>query len=455
MLEDVKNDIRNKMNEVFDVDTDSLHQKLVSMAKKWDGKVYLVGGAVRDELMGNTPKDMDYVVTGIERDELAKELLKTLPGSKVNEAGENFGIVIVNIGNDQFEFAVPRSDIDRDTVSTDPNLPIEQDLLRRDLTINAMAKDLETGEIVGPEGFDAQDDLKNGVIRSVGDPKDRFKEDPLRILRAIQFSSRLGFDIDPQTLKAIKVNVDDLQKVSGERFKEEFAKGWTKGNADTEKFFDLLEDTGIGKLMFGKDFEPIAIDLSKIDDEYKFRVQNMAAFLNGGDYEVMNKSNDDQKDIEAARLMMGILEQGRIESSQVAQMAKMADRLDAIAMMIDATDKNLLSVFKDVTSKPIVPFVAGSDSEWQKWMLPLKGGEIISTAQEKGVELKGKAVSTATLKLIDAYQNGDITIADSLEKSKEQAKEYISNDLLTESAIKDSVRADLVKDRLKNILNNS
>lgn len=448
-MEKDRYNLRQQLNEVFETDIPSLHKKLVEMVKKWDGKIYLVGGAVRDELMGKESKDMDYLVTGIEREKLRDELLKTLPGSKVNEAGANFGIVIVNIGNDQFEFAIPRSDIDRDTVTTDPNLPVESDLLRRDLTINAMAKDLETGEIVGPAGFDAVSDIKNKIIRSVGDPKQRFDEDPLRILRALQFATRFGFTIEPKTLEAIKINADDLMKVSGERFKDEFYKAWTKGKKDTNYFFQLLDDTGIGRLMFGTDFDPIPISLRRAKEPFAY--QNIAAFLRGGDYTVMNKSIDDQNDIVTARTLYDMAKNG-FNVDQVKILTKSQDKFPTVLQAFKRIDNKLYITTKNILKKPLVPMKGDS---WEKWMLPLKGGEIIEIAEEAGKPLKGKAISEATLALISAYQNGDIPVSGSYSKSRELAKDYLINKLLqNDRQLNDSVRIGIIQERIKNILGN-
>jgi tRNA nucleotidyltransferase (CCA-adding enzyme) len=191
--------LTDKLNEMFEIDPASINKRLVDMAKSFGGKVYLVGGAVRDELLGKESKDLDYLVTKISLEDLSKLLPKVIPGAKISEVGQSFGIVKAALGKDEFDFAIPRADVDRENVKTDPNIPVEQDLMRRDFTINALAKDLETGQIVSPEGQDGVADIKNKIIRAVGDPVQRFKEDPLRMLRALQFASRFGFDIDPES----------------------------------------------------------------------------------------------------------------------------------------------------------------------------------------------------------------------------------------------------------------
>lgn len=450
-----RTNIRKVLNEVFDADVDSLHKELVDMAKKWDGKVYLVGGAVRDELLGKDPKDLDYVVTGIDKDTLEKELLKTLPGSSVDQVGKSFGVVLVNLGNDQLEFALPRVDVDRENVTPDPDLPIEKDLLRRDLTINALAKDLETGEIHQPEGINALSDIKNKIIRSVGDPKERFEEDGLRILRAIRFASRMGFDIEPNTLRGIKVNLDKLQGVSADRFKGEFINAWTKGLRDTKKFFELLGETGIGDLMFGKDFDPIPLNLDGLEPDIAFRLQNIAAFLNGGNYEAMNVKLDDQNDVLAGRLFKDIVKTGKVSPEQSKALVKFIDRLPLIMEIFGEINPGMQDTLKMIFSKPAMKFAAKSDSEWEPWMLPLKGGEIIQVANEDGVILKGKAISEAETSLIQAFQDNEVQLGSNFEESKQVAIDYLRDNILKSSkSVQEAIRLCEVQDRIKNILEN-
>jgi hypothetical protein len=90
--------------------------------------------------------------------------------------------------------------------------------------------------------------------------------------------------------------------------------------------------------------------------------------------------------------------------------------------------------------------------EWKRWMLPLKGGEIIDIAKENGVSLKGKAITDTTFKLITAYQNGEINTSSSLNKSKELAKQYLIELLLKDKQLSESIRVSLIQERIKNIL---
>jgi tRNA nucleotidyltransferase/poly(A) polymerase len=156
---------------------------------------------------------------------------------------------------------------------------------RRDFTWNSMAMRLsdfiagDMSKIIDPNG--GLPDLKNKVLRAVGDPASRFGEDPLRMLRAIQFATRMGFDIDGETLESIKALRNKLKSVSGERILEEFKKAWTKGNADAHVFIDLLDKTGVGKLLFGNDFapQPIMLDSMPLKDSEDIVAAHMIAFF--------------------------------------------------------------------------------------------------------------------------------------------------------------------------------
>ena len=200
------------------------------------GKIYQVGGAVRDEMLGKVSKDLDLLVVGVELNKLAK-ILK--PFGKVNLVGKAFGIIKFKPerSEEDIDISVPRIDSKstgkghRDfEVKLGKGITLQQDQLRRDFWMNAMAKDIETGKIhdIGRKG---QTDIENEQIRVI-DPK-AFKEDPLRMLRAIQFAARFDFKIEPETMKLIKKNVRDINSVSADRFQEEFKKMFEKAEKPT------------------------------------------------------------------------------------------------------------------------------------------------------------------------------------------------------------------------------
>lgn len=193
------------------------------------GRIYEVGGAVRDKLLfGNLKsKDHDYLVTGIPYKELSQLLKKH---GKVDLVGRSFGVIKftqhINGKPYTFDIALPRTE--RSTgighkdfdVHFDPGLSIEDDLTRRDFTINAMAVALDTRELVDP--LNGRDDLNKKQIRMVY--PDSFKDDPLRMLRAIQFAARFEFDIEPDTYTAICEHAELIASVSPERIAEELNK---------------------------------------------------------------------------------------------------------------------------------------------------------------------------------------------------------------------------------------
>jgi len=187
---------------------------------------YLVGGAVRDELLGRESKDADFVVPGVDYDGLHAALE---PHGRVEElevAGRRVGARLHPLDRKLralapagIEFAPPRAE--RSTgpgrhdfeIVADPGLSIEDDMGRRDFTVNAMAKRLETGDLVDPFGGAA--DLKNGVLRTVR-PRS-FAEDPLRLVRGLRLVSQLGLEPDAETLQQMRADAASVSLVSGER----------------------------------------------------------------------------------------------------------------------------------------------------------------------------------------------------------------------------------------------
>ena len=178
----------------------------------------LVGGCVRDELMGIEPKDWDVEVYGIEPKKL-REILETF--GKVDAVGEAF--TVYKIGQD-LDVSLPRREkkVGRGhkgfVVEGDPEMSFEEAAKRRDFTINAILKDVLTGEII--DIYDGQEDIKNKILRVVS--KETFAEDSLRVLRAAQFAARFEFDIDAETVEICRsIDLTDLPK---ERIWGEFEK---------------------------------------------------------------------------------------------------------------------------------------------------------------------------------------------------------------------------------------
>jgi tRNA nucleotidyltransferase/poly(A) polymerase len=162
--------------------------KIKDIFKKNGFKLYVVGGAVRDALLNKTPKDFDLATDAVPdkvEEMMAKAKIKTLP------TGKAFGVINVFTDQGEYEIAMFRSD---ETKGRKPDVKIgatiESDAARRDLRINALYYDIDNKEIIDLVG--GLEDLKNGVIQMVGNPQERFEEDPLRILRFFRFFCRFN-----------------------------------------------------------------------------------------------------------------------------------------------------------------------------------------------------------------------------------------------------------------------
>ena len=183
-------------------------------------EAFVVGGCVRDLLKGNTPHDWDICTSAT-----PEEVIACFPDNPCLEVGVKFGTVVLLIDCEQFEITTYRSDGNYsdgrrpDDVAFSKS--IEDDLSRRDFTMNAIAYCVETG-IIDP--FDGMADIERSLIRCVGEPDRRFTEDGLRVLRAVRLSATLGFDIEPETEKSIYRHLHMLDKVSNERIRDELCK---------------------------------------------------------------------------------------------------------------------------------------------------------------------------------------------------------------------------------------
>lgn len=214
--------------------------KVGGIFRKNGFKAYLVGGAVRDMILGKKGHDYDLATNAT-----PKQVMGIF--KKVIPTGIAHGTVTIHIFGMQIETTTFRTEADytdgRHPDSVKFATTIEEDLSRRDFTMNAIAADLESGELTDP--FDGQKDIENKIIRTVGEPQERFGEDGLRPVRAVRFSSQLGFSIEEKTLAALS-EPEVLKKtasISVERFRDEFCKMLLcERPSDSLK---LLEKTGI------------------------------------------------------------------------------------------------------------------------------------------------------------------------------------------------------------------
>ncbi len=199
---------------------------------------YLVGGCVRDRLLGIEPKDYD-ICTDARPDHIAA----LFPGAVM--VGAKFGVVLVPLGGFQVEVSTFRADglyLDgRRPESVRFETSPEADVLRRDFTINGLLLDPESEVIIDFVG--GRDDLARGMIRAIGDPLARFEEDHLRMLRAVRFAARFAFRLDPATFEAIRTLRAGIARISAERVRGELCRILTEGGA--RRGFELLDASGL------------------------------------------------------------------------------------------------------------------------------------------------------------------------------------------------------------------
>lgn len=224
------------------------------------GEIFLVGGIVRDSFLGKESKDIDLIVRLLQIDDIEKILLPH--GFVKKDVGKSFSVIkFIPHGwtKEPIDIALPRTEKKVGVghkgfeIDANPFLKIEEDLIRRDITINSIAIALKDGRVIDP--FNGILDIKNKLIKATSNQS--FIEDPLRILRVIQFASRFGFDIEDETFNLILKNVQSLDEISGERIITELDKIFTKG--DIQKGFQLLKDSKVLKQITG--VEPIDFQL--------------------------------------------------------------------------------------------------------------------------------------------------------------------------------------------------
>ena len=213
------------------------------------GKVYLVGGAIRDKLLGIENHDEDYCVTGISFDEFKK----LFPEAIIK--GKDFPVFSI----DNKEFAIARKErkigIGHNSfdVEIDKKITIEEDLERRDITINAIAKEVLTDKIIDP--FGGREDLKNNIIRAVSS---HFAEDPLRVYRVARFASQFNFNVEDNTMKMMTLLKDELSSLAVERVYNELSKALLTDKPS--RFFDVLRDANVLDIHFKEIYDLIGAE---------------------------------------------------------------------------------------------------------------------------------------------------------------------------------------------------
>jgi poly(A) polymerase len=220
------------------MESEALARAVIAKLRGAGHQAYLVGGSVRDLLLGAKPKDFD-----VSTDARPERIMDLFP--KSGQVGAHFGVVLVRDALAQVEVATFRSDHDyadgRRPASVHFESDPREDVLRRDFTINGLMMEAETGEVLDYVGGRA--DLERRVVRAIGDPDVRFREDHLRLVRAIRFAARLGFEIDSTTFEAMVRHHALILKVSAERVHEELTRILIEGGA--RRGFELLDASGM------------------------------------------------------------------------------------------------------------------------------------------------------------------------------------------------------------------
>ncbi|CDM67719.1 poly(A) polymerase [Clostridium bornimense] len=221
----------------MNINIPSTVSNIIKILESHGFEAYVVGGCVRDSILGRVPNDWDITTDALP--EKVMEVFKDI-GATVVPTGIKHGTVTVIINNDSYEITTYRIDGEyKDSRRPEEVIftsKLQEDLARRDFTINAMAFNPKEGL---KDYFNGIDDLKERKIKTVRNPMDRFEEDALRMLRAIRFSAQLTFDIEEETIEAIKKLSSNIKNISVERIREEFNKIILSDNP--RSIYDLYE----------------------------------------------------------------------------------------------------------------------------------------------------------------------------------------------------------------------
>jgi len=244
-----------------------------SLINELNAEVLAVGGVVRDLILNKPNKDIDLIIRKIPIDLLISQLQKF---GKVDVVGKSFGVIkFIDSDGLDYDLALPRKEKPSGEggyhgfdVQSDENLPIEDDLIRRDARFNAMAININTGKFIDPLG--GLNDIENKQI-SAANPE-AFSDDPLRMLRMVSFASRFGFNIESKTMEMIIDNASRISEIPADRILIEFDKIIKKG--DIRIGVQLLKDTKLFENIFGFELKQSVIDRSPFEE-----VKTMGEFV--------------------------------------------------------------------------------------------------------------------------------------------------------------------------------
>lgn len=220
--------------------------EIANKIKEAGGRLYAVGGTIRDRILGKEYKDEDYCVTGMTKE----EFVEVFPEAK--SRGKSFGVFVL----ENKEFAMARTEEKSGLghkdfkVETNKNITIEEDLKRRDITVNSMAQDVLTGNIIDP--YKGKEDIERRKIRAVSSA---FGEDPLRVYRVARFAAELEFEVEEKTLEMMNSLKDELLSLSKERVFDEFRKALNANRPSI--FFEVLRKAKVLDVHFKEIYDLI------------------------------------------------------------------------------------------------------------------------------------------------------------------------------------------------------
>lgn len=376
----MKYKIKQRIREELLVETRVKHSmpipediiKIKDVFKKNGFKLYIVGGAVRDTLQGKPIKDYDLATDAFPDN--VEEIMQAA-GLRTLGTGKQFGVINVFTKNDEYEIATFREDVGY----TDGRRPdaitfsnIETDVKRRDLTINALFYDIESGEIVDLVG--GIEDIKNGIVRTVGKPKDRFGEDRLRILRAIRFAARYNSKLDPSVDSELTSD-STLNGVSPERIRDEFIKS-VKSAQSIKYLIELYRKYGLMNDIFA------GLDISNSFINEKDYIVLIAFLLRGNSGEDIRKQLNvltySSDEVKAISFLVGI-QSLTIDNAPVIKKAQINAKLTdsqirRFAELAFEGDKNLIDAF-------------------MKFKLTVSGQSVVDEFGLKGADIGNKILS--------------------------------------------------------------
>jgi len=342
--------VRQKIDINIPEDLQKIHYRMKNAGRE----LYLVGGAVRDVLLGKSPKDYD-LVTNSHPDEVIK-ILQRDPMLRIDLTGKKFGVVRVKTpSGGEYEIATYREDIGKGKNTSVKFSTIEKDVLRRDLTINALFYDLDTREVVDYVG--GIDDILNSVIKAVGNPQDRFDEDKSRILRAVRFASRMGSEIDRTTADAILHDEGIRSGEGGIESEEPIVQEFKKGIAtsgDPSVYIKMLNDLGL----LGQIFQGMTVENSSSKSR-DIGVQ-LALILKGNDpskiIDLLNLCCHSRKTINTVAFLLRFLSMDRDTAPQFKQGFKRLEIdpnvLREFISNTDSPNKNIVEGFLSFATAP-------------------------------------------------------------------------------------------------------